>query len=211
MKDLIVLVADANMKATFIELLKRDRSLGIRKVSVDVFAHSRRDPGVYREACHFLQPLRSQYQRALAVLDCAWAGAPEGGDPQLLETEIRSSYSRIGIGGWAEVVAIDPELEAWVWSISPHVESALGWYGRNPDLRTWLSMQSYLSPGHLKPNDPKLALEKALKEVKRPRTSSIFSQLARTVGFDHCQDSSFLRLKRILQNWFLSGDLVSEN
>lgn len=68
-----------------------------------------------------------------------------------------------------EVVVIDPELEIWVWSASPHVEDVLGWKGSTPPLRSWLCNQGLWGDDRPKPQDPKRAMEGALYEKRIPR------------------------------------------
>jgi hypothetical protein len=90
----------------------------------------------------------------------------------------------------AEVVVIDPELEIWVWSASPHVEDVLGWRGSTPPLRSWLRNQGLWGDDRPKPQDPKRAMEGALYEKRIPRSSSLYRQLAEKVGLTTCRDAS---------------------
>ena len=110
--------------------------------------------------------------------------------------------SSSGWGGRAACVAIDPELEVWVWTNSPHVESLLGWKGRQPGLRDWLREQGHLQGGEGKPSDPKGAVQMALRVARRPRESRLYAELAQTVSLDGCVDEAFLKLRRTLSGWF---------
>jgi len=56
MKDLVILVADIDMKAGVEGILKRHKSLKIRPVQHDIFVHPERDPGVLNKAHQFLRP-----------------------------------------------------------------------------------------------------------------------------------------------------------
>jgi len=112
---------------------------------------------------------------------------------------------RLGQVGWqgrSAAIVIDPELEAWVWSDSPHVESALGWGGRRPDLKTWLREEGHLLEGESKPGRPKEVVEKALWTARKPRSSSIYQRLAERVSFQRCEDAAFRKLLRLLREWF---------
>jgi hypothetical protein len=121
---------------------------------------------------------------------------------QKLEQLVASALSRSGWADRAAVIVIDPELENWVFSDSPEVDAAMGWKGNNPPLRKWLEEQNYLAAGAIKPARPKEAMEAALRHVRMPRSSSIYGDLARQVGFGRCTDSAFQKLKATLRTWF---------
>jgi hypothetical protein len=107
--------------------------------------------------------------------------------------------------GWnnrAGIIVLDPELEIWVWSESPHVNYQLGWGGRKLNLRTWLRKQQLLKPRQQKPDRPKEALEAALAVVRLPRSSAIYRALAEKVSLARGSDRAFLKLKATLQFWF---------
>nr|BAL53120.1 hypothetical conserved protein [uncultured Gammaproteobacteria bacterium] len=161
MSDLICLVADKNMEAAMVELLKRPAALGIRQIAVEVVVHPRRDPGVFREGIEFLRPLRDKYGHGLLLLDAAWEGAPQDVQGQLDQALVKA-----GLSHWARAIVIAPELEAWVWSNSPHVDEALGWSGRQPSLRVWLKQKGLWAANEPKPKNPKAAVKSALYEVK---------------------------------------------
>lgn len=198
MKDLVCLAADKNIEAAVSGLLTRPEALGIRDVTHDVVVHPRRDPGCYHEAHVFLRSFRGGYGHALVVFDRAWEGAPSQ-DAALLESSMRE---RLAADGWADVVVIEPELEVWVWSDSPHVDECLGWRGRNPDLRSWLRERALWPAGSIKPPDPKAAVEEALAAVRVPRSSSVYRNLARRVSVQRCSDPSFDRFRARLRDWF---------
>lgn len=200
MSDLICLVADKNMEAVIQGLLARPAALGIRPVQYELLVHPRRDPGCFREAADFLKPYRTAHDHAVILLDHAWEGAPaETGDQlkQMLDDRLASAE----LLGWAEAIVIDPELEAWIFSDSPWVEQSLGWSDRPQRLRTWLQLRGLWAPMSDKPADPKAAVERALYEVRKPRSSSIYRELASNVSVDRCTDPAFVQLRRVLQRW----------
>jgi len=197
MNDLICLVPDKNMEAAVSELLKRHAALKIRPLRAEVVVHPRRDPGVFREGVEFMSPLRDKYQHGLLLLDAAWEGAPPDA-----QAALDSELAEARLDDWARAIVIAPELEVWVWSDSPHVDEALGWSGREPALRSWLTQNGLWEAEVPKPRDPKTAVECALWQVRKPRSSAIYRTLAQTVSVDRCQDSAFLRLRETLQNWF---------
>ncbi len=203
MKDLLCLVADRNMKAALQSLLGRHEAFGIRPVGFDIFPHPERDPGCFKQGPAYLRGFQSQYQKALILFDRDWDGAPTQ-DAHALEQSVRNTLSSYGLGGWAEVIVIEPELERWVWSDSPEVDRCLGWQGRQPSLRDWLRERGLWSTSDLKPADPKRAVECALKAARIPRSSSIYADLANSVSVQRCQDVAFSRLRNLLRDWFSS-------
>jgi hypothetical protein len=197
MKDLICVVADKNMEAALESILKRHDALGIREITFDIVVHPRRDPGVFREGVELLFSFKAKYQRGLLLLDASWDGAPKD-----ISSQLDRALADAGLCDWARVVLIDPELEVWVWSDSPHVEEALGWSGREPSLRQWLVQRGFLTENSPKPKDPKAAVEAALCEARKPRSSAIYRTLASNVSLRRCRDSSFQCLRQTLQEWF---------
>jgi hypothetical protein len=181
-------------------LLSRYQSLGIREVEYDIFTHPERDSGCRTDAINYLRGFPKLYQFALVMFDYQGCGAettPMGN----LQTSIEQELAK---NGWAynraRVNILDPELEIWVWSDSAEVERALGWEGR--DLRTWLVEQGLLVAGTVKPLDPKEAMYRALREVKKQHSAVIFERLAQQVSLKRCTDSSFQRFLEILRDWF---------
>ena len=128
MNDLVCVAADKQIKATIEELLRRPRSLGIRPIQAELLLHPEHDPGCYVRPAEILRGYRQVAAHALIILDHDWDGVPttSGAD---LEALIEEKLEREGMADWAVPVVIDPELEAWVSSASPHVPDVLGWKG----------------------------------------------------------------------------------
>lgn len=198
--DLVVLVADADQEATLRSLLTiRRAALRIREVNYAIYRHPARDAGVFHGAADFLVPFQRRYNHALVVLDCAWTGAPSDIDTlrkAVLERMHKSNWSE----GLCEVVAIHPELEAWVWAASPHVESVLRttW----DEIYTLADRQGYWIKDQAKPHSPKELLDTLLRQKGQPHSSRIFEALARQVGLARCHDPAFVLLRDTLQRWF---------
>jgi hypothetical protein len=119
-----------------------------------------------------------------------------------VEREVGDQLRQNGWADRAAVIVIDPELEAWVWGPSRQVDQTLGWRDRPTTLRQWLHKKRLWPAEAPKPPDPKGALEATLRELPRPRSSSIYADLAEGVSLRNCQDRAFLRLVRILRSWF---------
>jgi hypothetical protein len=202
-RDLIALVADKNMEAALGALLGRNQALGTRQIQAEIYVHPGRDPGCLRRAHDFLSAQNSSFQHALVLLDRQGCGSED--DAPALEAEIEDRL-RSAWTDRARAIVIDPELEVWVWSDSPHVDEALGWAGRLPGLRDWLVNEHHLPQDALKPTDPKAAMEGALSAAGIPRSSAIYARLAKTVSLRRCQDRAFLRLRQTLADWFPAID-----
>ncbi len=197
-KDLIILVADVQQEKTIETLLdERYKSLNIRRMTYDIFRHPRKDPGVYKEAAHFLKSYQGEYEHALVLLDSEWAGAP--GDAVYLRGTLQQQLYN---NGWnannAEVIVIDPELEIWIWSDSPVVAEEL----RKPwnSIYTLAQKRGDWLKGQPKPIRPKELLDAILRQQNRPRSSAIFQAIARRVGLTRCQDKAFILLRQTVQN-----------
>jgi len=198
--DLVPLTADKNIEHGLRGLLSRPEALGIRAIASKIYVHPQRDPACARKAHEFLRQFADDYHHALVVFDHEGCGREERA-PTQLEEDVRQQLAANGWKDRAQVVVIAPELEAWVFSASPHVETCLEWAGP-VRLRKWLQ-DSGLWPGErAKPVDPKTALETVLAKLRRPRSSAIYESLGRSVGVGQCQDPAFNRLRTALQQWF---------
>ncbi len=69
-------------------------------------------------------------------------------------------------------------------------------------LRAWLMETGQWPAGQTKPTDPKRALEMALRQKHRPRSSAIYRNLAQNVSLRDHREPAFLRLTTTLQSWF---------
>jgi hypothetical protein len=69
-------------------------------------------------------------------------------------------------------------------------------------LRGWLTQKGWLPEGAAKPAQPKTAVEEALRLARRPRSSSMYHELARRISTDRCVDAAFLKLRQTLVGWF---------
>jgi hypothetical protein len=141
------------------------------------------------------------YMHALVIFDHEGCGR-EDVPAEQLEPEVAAQLALSGWGDRAAAIVIAPELEAWFWSESAHVDDVAGWKTRSPGLRDWLRTKQFLQPGQVKPNRPKEALEAALREVHNHPSASLFSKLAEHVSLKSCVDPAFLRFKETVRRWF---------
>jgi len=199
--DLVILVPDNNMAAAIRGVLSRPKALAIHRLLFDVYVHVERDPGCLNRGHDFLRPLTKTYAHALILFDRDGSGQ----ETQTRESLEEAVTRRMAAAGWEDrgrAIVLDPELEVWVWSDSTHVDRCLGWQGRQPDLRTWLRQQGSWLQDDPKPADPKGAMETVLKRARKPRSSSIYEQIAQKVSFRRCADPAFLRFRELLRKWF---------
>ena len=199
-KGLIVLVADRNMQAAVEGVLLRHKALDVAAIDFDIERHPERDPGCRNEGVALLGLFHRRYAHAILMFDWEGCGAKEQ-SAEALEQKLEQDLQALW-GDRARVIIIDPELESWVWSDSPHVEDILLWKGRKPGLQAWLREKKFEFAESGKPLRPKEAMEAALREARKPLSSSIFQSLAETVGFSCCTDRAFGKLRATLAEWF---------
>ncbi|MBI2194836.1 MAG: hypothetical protein HYU36_22880 [Planctomycetes bacterium] len=204
LRDLLVLVSDRNMEAAVSGVLSRPKAIGIRALVVDVRCHAERDAGCRVSGVDFLRTFVGQYRHSLLMFDLEGCGQEEKRANEI-EVELERALASSGWSHGAGVIVLDPELEVWVFGDLPHVEAELGWKGRSPSLKCWLLKQGFLAEGASKPGRPKEALEAALREVRKPRSSVLYQSLAGKVSMDRCSDRAFLKFKAILKDWFGEG------
>lgn len=202
-KDLIVLVADKNMEFALHGILSRTKALAIQPVSYDIRRHPEKDSGCLKNGPEFLANFAQQYTHALLMFDHEGCGQEATSVDRMVQ-----NLAEELVKAWcdrAEVIVIEPELDIWVWSDSPHVGEILGWKDRT-SIREWLQLQqqykSYWPNEKKKPLRPKEVLELTLRTVKKPRSSSLYQALAEKVSLERCTDPSFVKLKTILRRWF---------
>jgi hypothetical protein len=198
--DLVVLVADICMEKTVEGLLSRPAVLGVGKVGSYVRRHPHHD-AVGKRAAEFLRTYLGSFSHALVMFDRE--GSPyEKQSASETERKVTDILARSGWDDRAACVVIDPELEIWVWSSSPHVARCLGWKWRDMQPKEWLVSQGLWPSNSPKPDSPKECMDRVLRRAKLPRSAAIFRELSQEVNPRGCTDPSFLRFKSILQGWF---------
>lgn len=211
----VILVADSNMAAIFRGFFTRTAwhlSMGCEQFEFNhenggdlLVDEGGNDPGVYTRAHELLRPYLSSHERVLVVLDCEWEGSP--GKDAIIEN-ISSNLVR---NGWhadkVKVIAIEPELENWLWQDNPNVAKALR-YKSEPPLRQLLEQKGLWPAGQAKPSRPKETAEWVLKITRQPRSSAIYEELAGCITFRGCTDTAFHELRDAFTSWFPAGGVV---
>ncbi len=208
MNDLIILVADGNMKATLEGLLKRQRALRIRNINFKILVHPERDPGVYNNSIEILRGYWDTYEYALILLDKEGSGQ-EDKTEEKISKEIKDNLIR---NGWKtnriEVIVIVPELDIWMWANSNKISEIIRNRARGiswnsfDEIKSFLEEKGFWIEGNAKPNYPKEALEKILEISKIPRSSDYYKTIAEEVSFKNCQDEGFNKFINIIHKWF---------
>ncbi len=201
MKDLLILAADKDLQHALKGLLGRPEALRMSPIEADVLVHHEHDPACALRGVDFLANLSGQYRYGLLIFDHEGSGR-EASAPQELREAINEQFAGSAWGDRARAIVPAPELEAWIWSESPHVEEVTGWMNREPGFQRWLIQRGYLEEGQSKPTAPKEAFQAALREAGMPRSASLYEKLARRVSLRHCTDPAFLEFRSLLSTWF---------
>lgn len=208
MRDCLFLVADKNMEGMLKGFFSRQafhHAMGCGHVDFDarqdlVVAHGQNDPGLYTRANEFLQPYACSHKHAVVIVDVEWDGSP--GEKAISQR----MHEHLASAGWSDdrgcAVVIAPELENWVWQNSLHVCSALSFDGTFSELRTSLENQGFWRQNAAKPDRPKEAVEWALRQSRKARSSAIYQQLATRATARGCTDLAFHTLRNALLRWF---------
>ena len=200
-KDLVVLAADKDMEQTLQGLLARPPALDIRPIAFDIFVHPEHDPACARRGVSFLSRFARTYDHGLLLFDHEGSGR-EGVSRLEIQNDLNREFAGSGWEERARAIVVSPELEAWVWSPSPHVDEVAGWRNRQPALRDWLIEIGRLREGDVKPRQPKEAFQAALRAASVARSSSLYRSLAEKVSLRSCEDASFQELRSTLREWF---------
>ena len=200
-KDLVVLAADKDMEHALKGLFTRPKALDIRPIQVDIFVHPQHDPACARRGVAFLSNLSERYCHGLLMFDHEGSGREREPVEEIRES-LDAEFAGSAWGDRAKAIVLSPELEAWLWSDSPHVEAVTGWTGRQPPLRHWLTHRGWLRPNEAKPMRPKEAFQAALREARRPRSASLYQRIAERVSLHRCTDQSFVEFTETLRRWF---------
>ena len=130
------------------------------------------------------------------LLDREGSGQEHRRAAQEMETDLEN---RLWQSGWtgtegqsrAAAIVLDPELEVWVWSRSPHVAQVLGL----SQVELQQILEGFPATSEGKPRRPKEALLAALRRSGRPQSARIFQELAERVSL-WAHERAFDRLSR---------------
>lgn len=201
MSDLVLLVSDKNMQGALRGALARSAALGIRPITTEFIVHSGRDGGVRTSGPGLLALKRRTCRHALLLLDHEGSGTTK--TPTDLEHDLDESLQVIW-GDAAKAIVISPELDVWMWGSDNVLQEVLGWTSAQ-QLRPWLRANGFAFTENGKPERPKEAMERVMRELRQPRSSSLYEEIASRISLSRCKDPAFQRLRNQLQQWFPTG------
>jgi hypothetical protein len=209
--DLLFLVADSNMKEALGGFLDRQavhQIIGCRPIDFDArrdikVAKGQNDPGLYTRARELLGPLAKEYRHAVVVIDEEWDGSPGA---EAIKRQLDAQLASVGFAPPEGLsLVVQPEVDNWLWSDSPHSAKALGWASWD-ELRPALLGKGWLAEGEAKPARPKEAAEWALRNGagKAKRSAALYRKVAGSVSVQRCADPAVETLLDALRAWFPS-------
>jgi hypothetical protein len=197
----VFLLADKGMEQVITGFLGREyfhRSLGCARFSFnpssDLIVSPTKDSGMLKYASGLLRSYEKSHERPVVVVDADWTGTPGA---SVIRERLEQSLS----AGWKQfaVIVIEPELEAWIMSDTPHLARIF----RCPDnCRQVLAGAGYWPDDAAKPPRPKEALEYLKRQHKSRGFKADFGKLAAAMSVRQCQDAAFLQLRDHLRAWF---------
>ena len=203
-----ILVPDGAYPLVLGEILKRNRSLGIRVVAHDFIKDALRDSSP--ESAELLRPSQRECTHALIVRDLHGSGWETKG-AAALEEHLRSQLQD---SGWpperSDALVVDPEIEAWLRFDSAHFQDMLRDRARRrrdedlllkPVIEEIIASQGGFNQWG-KPLNPKESFEEALRTFGIQRSNALYQHLASRESLKNCVIPSFNQLVSILQNWF---------
>ena len=200
-KDIIILTADLDAENLLKGLLPRlPRSDTIEEFSFEIYRHPMRDAGCYNDSHSFLRPFIKQFNYALVIFDHDGCGH-ETENCDSIESAVKQKLSNNGWDKRCEVIAIEPELENWIWMNNSNVEKALNWTEK-VSLYKWLKTNELLQAKINKPVNPKETLKTVLRKTKKSFSSGIHHEIASNSTYKSCEDRAFKKLRETLRLWF---------
>ncbi|HNY51343.1 MAG: hypothetical protein BWY69_01518 [Planctomycetes bacterium ADurb.Bin401] len=200
MKDLLILTADKDAEFFIKSLLEKIPNIeSTHLIDYDIISHPQRDPGVVTHAVEFVRPYINDYNFLMIIFDYEGSGK-ESLSKDVLESEMEDDLNK---NGWQDrnvCIALYPELESWLWVNQTHLHNILDWEDTQ-NIYDWLCANGQTFNAN-KPDRPKEAFEAALRKQKRPRSSSIYSDLAQRASYRHCIDPSFNKFLTTIKMWF---------
>lgn len=208
MRDLYVMTADADAQAVMDGVLSRDQALGIRPISFKVVRHPRHDAGVVKDGPGLmgLGNIKKEYNHVVLLWDHHGSGREQRDNSEAVEKELTESLDRLTWKGRCLAIAIQPELEEWLWH-SPHAllkvldkdqEKLDSWcqeFADTKDIAVEEARQQF----------PKEMFDKVFHRCtqrRHPRPDE-FKRIAEVASLPQWQNSpSFQRIAHTLPCWF---------
>jgi hypothetical protein len=163
---------------------------------------TRYDSAVYLKAHEFLKPYQRTHRHAVVAFD-KWYGTG-----RTAEESRKHVVTQMRASGWKEgefeVVVIDPFLEAWLWTGTPHVKNA---FRCDVEPRAWLQQQGLWPADKAKPTNPKAAAKALCAQgTRRAFDKTLHREIISKSSVAACEDPAFALLRDALQRWFPRED-----
>jgi len=130
MKDLLVLVADADALAFLRAVLLRSEALGIRAITFDIDRHPLRDAGMVQTGAELARMRKGRYEKLLLVWDHHGSGKERRKTPGEAAAEMQAKLDDFTWRDNSAVTVLVPELEQWLWycenALASHCELSVG-------------------------------------------------------------------------------------
>lgn len=203
-RDLLVLVADADIREVMRAVLERSDPVAACRLDFDVQVHLERDGGCRKKAATYLRSSLKRFRYCMVVFDRHGCGSRES--REAIQQAVESDLARNGWSERAKVIVIEPELEAWIWGDLRTASEHVGWPGDHTALRKWLAYKGHWPRGQDKPREPKRAMQESMSRSplrRKPRRSArVYRKIAESARFDGCRDPAFNELRETLGKWF---------
>ena len=199
MQDLVVLVADKNMRFALQGALARPQALGIRPLTHAFRPHMGRDGGVRSTGAELLAREAPRFRHALMLLNTHGCGR-EHESPLTLEATLDGQLQEVW-GERAKSLVIFPEVDVWLWGADNALCESLHWSHDAP-IRDWLRARGFEFDVDGKPRQPKEAIQLICRAQKLARSSALYERITSRISLQNCTDPAFARLREQLSAWF---------
>ena len=206
MKDLFVLTADSDAQAFIRAILQRHQALQIRPITFEVRRLTGRDSGMVKEGPEIARAMvrKTEYSRLILM----WDHHGSGWDKRPLATAADRIQQRLDGVTWTDrsgAIAVEPELEEWLWTSPGSIMEQLGSNVAEFDaLVAALANKLGMPRERCCRHKPKELFEAVLYQKKRRRPlPEDFASLASSADIEDMSNSeTFAHFVDLLKAWF---------
>ena len=210
MKDLVIITADADMKAVMEVVMDRPKSLGIRPINCEVHPNDGRDSALVKDGPELTRKHKAGFKRVLLLWDHHGCGR-ERLPPDKVRGDVQDRLNSVSWRDRSNAVTLVPELEEWVWhspnAIRVWLERETGRSLTDGELTSWqneFAIQQDRSIDQIRQELPKELLEFVCRRClqRKPRVRD-YDIIARAASLDAWRAStSFQAVTGWLQRCF---------
>lgn len=205
MKDLLLLVADADMEAFFSGILQRPKAIQIRPITYEIQRHPLRDSGIIQSGAELARMRKGNFHKVILLWDHHGSGCEKR---YSADDSAKAMQDKLDSYTWkthSHTVSIDPELEIWLW----HTESSIRkcWNLSEQQMELWIAeiaASLNRSIENAKKEVPKELFEFLIKEkVRRTISPRNFAQIGNSASMPALlKCGSFRAIIETLRRWF---------